>query len=162
MTERSPIDRIIGAKANKALPRPALWTGLYTGTLLVMVMLGALVAANRLPWLDNRALERNAASYGLFVIFMLIPVVRFLNRPIQMFTSAMIGWVMFVIAYDIAGMLFRNLFQILRTPFQAFIEGAVIYGVFAVGSWVGAMILHARHHAITPRRRNHDPAAHHR
>ena len=162
MTDRSPIDRIIGAKANKALPRPALWTGLYTGTLLVMVMLGALVAANRLPWLDNRALERNAASYGLFVIFMLIPVVRFLNRPIQMFTSAMIGWVMFVIAYDIAGMLFRNLFQILRTPFQAFIEGAVIYGVFAVGSWVGAMILHARHHAMTPRRRNHDPAAHHR
>lgn len=162
MTDRSPIDRIIGAKANKALPRPALWTGLYTGTLLVMVMLGALVAANRLPWLDNRALERNAASYGLFVIFMLIPVVRFLNRPIQMFTSAMIGWVMFVIAYDIAGMLFRNLFQILRTPLQAFIEGAVIYGVFAVGSWVGAMILHARHHAITPRRRNHDPAAHHR
>jgi uncharacterized membrane protein YvlD (DUF360 family) len=162
MTERSPIDRIIGAQANKALPRPALWTGLYTGTLLVMVMLGALVAANRLPWLDSRALERNAASYGLFVIFMLIPVVRFLNRPIQMFTSAMIGWVMFVIAYDIAGMLFRNLFQILRTPFQAFIEGAVIYGVFAVGSWVGAMILHARHHAITPRRRNHDPAAHHR
>jgi uncharacterized membrane protein YvlD (DUF360 family) len=162
MTDRSPIDRIIGAKADKALPRPALWTGLYTGTLLVMVMLGALVAANRLPWLDSRALERNAASYGLFVIFMLIPVVRFLKRPIQMFTSAMIGWVMFVIAYDIAGMLFRNLFQILRTPFQAFIEGAVIYGVFAVGSWVGAMILHARHHAITPRRRNHDPAAHHR
>jgi uncharacterized membrane protein YvlD (DUF360 family) len=162
MTDRSPIDRIIGARTQKPLPRPALWTGLYTGTLLLMVMFGALVAANRLPWLDNRALERNAASYGLFVIFMLIPVVRFLNRPIQMFTSAMIAWVMFVIAYDIAGMLFRNLFQILRTPFQAFIEGAVVYGVFAVGSWVGAMVLHARHHAITPRRRHNDPAAHHR
>jgi hypothetical protein len=162
MTDRSPIDRIIGAKNHKPLPRPALWTGLYTGTLLVMVMFGALVAANRLPWLDNRALERNAASYGLFVIFMLIPVVRFLNRPIQMFTAAMIAWVMFVIAYDIAGMFFRNLFQILRTPFQALIEGAVIYGVFAVGSWVGAMVLHARHHAITPRRRHDDPAAHHR
>ena len=162
MTDRSPIDRIIGARTQKPLPRPALWTGLYTGTLLVMVMFCALVAANRLPWLDNRALERNAASYGLFVIFMLIPVVRFLNRPIQMFTSAMIAWVMFVIAYDIAGMFFRNLFQILRTPFQAFIEGAVVYGVFAVGSWVGAMVLHARHHAITPRRRHDDPAAHHR
>jgi hypothetical protein len=162
MTHRSPIDRIIGPRTAKPLPRPALWTGLYTGTLLVMVMFGALVAANRLPWLDNRALERNAASYGLFVIFMLIPVVRFLNRPIQMFTSAMIAWVMFVIAYDIAGMLFRNLFQILRTPFQAFIEGAVVYGVFAVGSWVGAMVLLARHHAITPRPRHDDPAAHHR
>ena len=162
MTDRSPIDRIIGARTQKPLPRPALWTGLYTGTLLVMVMFGALVAANRLPWLDNRALERNAASYGLFVIFMLIPVVRFLNRPIQMFTAAMIAWVMFVIAYDMAGMFFRNLFQILRTPFQAFIEGAVVYGVFAVGSWVGAMVLHARHHAIAPRRRHDDPAAHHR
>ncbi|MGD0404336.1 MAG: hypothetical protein ABSB66_14185 [Candidatus Acidiferrales bacterium] len=162
MTDRSPIDRIIGARTEKPLPRPALWTGLYTGTLLVMVMFGALVAANRLPWLDNRALERNAASYGLFVIFMLIPVVRFLNRPIQMFTSAMIAWVMFVLAYDIAGMLFRNLFQVLRTPFQAFIEGALAYGVFAVGSWVGAMVLQARHHAITARRRHNDPAAHHR
>jgi hypothetical protein len=161
MSDRSPIDRTIEAKTHKPLPRPALWTGLYTGTLLVMVMFGALVAANRLSWLDNRALERNAASYGLFVIFMLIPVVRFLNRPIQMFTSAMIGWVMFVIAYDIAGMFFRNLFQILRTPFQAFIEGAVVYGVFAVGSWVGGMVIHARHHAITPRRRQNDPAAHH-
>jgi hypothetical protein len=158
----SPIDRMIEAKTHKPLPRPALWTGLYTGTLLVMVMFGALVAANRLSWLDNRALERNAASYGLFVIFMLIPVVRFLNRPIQMFTAAMIGWVMFVIAYDIAGMFFRNLFQILRTPFQAFIEGAVVYGVFAVGSWVGGMVIHAQHHAITPRRRHNDPAAHHR
>lgn len=161
MSDRSPIDRMIEAKTHKPQPRPALWTGLYTGTLLVMVMFGALVAANRLSWLDNRALERNAASYGLFVIFMLIPVVRFLNRPIQMFTAAMIGWVMFVIAYDIAGMFFRNLFEILRTPFQAFIEGAVIYGVFAVGSWVGAMILHARHHAITQRRRHNDPATHH-
>ena len=148
MTDRSPIDRIIGADAQKPLPCPALWTGLYTGVLLVMVMFGALVAANRLPWLDNRALERNAASYGLFVIFMLIPVVRFLNRPIQMFTAAMMGWVMFVFAYDIAGMYFRNLFEILRrTPFQALIEGSMIYGFLAVVSWVGGMVLHARHQA---------------
>src|SRR5271169_3122523 len=107
---------------------PAVRVGLYTGALLTIVMTGALVAANRLSWLDNRALERNAASYGLFVIFMLIPVCRFLNRPVQMFTSAMIGWVMFVVAYDIAGMFFRNLFQVLRTPFEALLEGAVVYG----------------------------------
>ena len=163
MTDRSPIDRIIGAKPHKPLPRPALWTGLYTGTLLVMVMFGALVAANRLAWLDNRALERNAASYGLFVIFMLIPVVRFLNRPIQMFTSAMIAWVMFVIAYDVAGMLFRNLFEILRrTPFEALIEGSMTYGFLAVVCWVAGMVLHTRHHEITQRRRHNDPAAHHR
>jgi hypothetical protein len=131
------------------------------GALLVIVMVGALVAANRLSWLDNRALERNAASYGLFVIFMMIPVCRFLNRPVHMFTSAMIGWVIFVVAYDIAGLFFRNLFQVLRTPFEALLEGAVVYGVFAVGSWVGAMILHARTHPIIPRRRRTDREAPH-
>jgi len=162
MTDAAP-DHAKRNKLPEPLPRPALWTGLYTGALLVMVMFGALVAANRLSWLDNRALERNAASYGLFVIFMLIPVIRFLSQPLQMFSSAMIGWVMFVVAYDLAGFYFRNLFQVLRTPFEALIEGAVIYGVFAVGSWVGGMVLQWRHHAIAPRRRRtSDPAPHHR
>jgi hypothetical protein len=64
--------------------------------------------------------------------------------------------------YYIAGMFFRNLFDVLRTPFQALIEGAVIYGVFAVGSWVAAMALHARHQEIESRRREHHPAPHHR
>jgi hypothetical protein len=142
---------------------PALHTGLYTGALLVVVMAGALVAANRMVGLERYALERNAASYGLFVMFMLIPVCRFLNHPLQMFTSAMIGWVMFVVAYDIAGIYFQNLFESLRhTPFAALVEGAVVYGVFAVSSWVGAMILHARHHSISSgRRRSDDTAPHH-
>jgi len=162
MTENSPIDRAIGANNDKPLPRPALATGLYTGALLVIVMFGALVAANRMAWLDNHALERNAAFCGLFVIFMLIPIVRFYSRPIQMFTSAMIAWGMFVVAYYIAGMFFRNLFEVLRTPFQALIEGTVIYGVFAVTSWVVTMALHARRHTIESRRRQHYPAPHHR
>jgi len=132
---------------------PALITGLYTGSLLIIVMMGALVAANRIPGLERYALERNAASYSLFVLFMLIPVFRFLNRPLLLFCSAMIGWGMFVVAYDIPGLVCHDLFQVLRTPFQALIEGAVIYGVMAVGSWVGAMVLLARRQPITPRRR---------
>jgi hypothetical protein len=141
---------------------PAIWTGLYTGTLLIIVMLGALFAANRIPGLEHYALERNAASYSLFVILMLIPVCRFLNRPIQMFASAMIGWTMFAAGYDIAGMYFRNLFDTLRTPFQALIEGAIVYGVFAVGSWVGGMILQASRHPMAPRhRRSQDVSSHH-
>lgn len=141
---------------------PVIWTGFYTGALLMIVMIGAMVAANRIPGLEKYALERNGASYTLFALFMMIPVVRFLNRPLQLFASAMIAWIIFVVAYDIAGMFFRNLFQILRTPFQALIEGAVIYGVCAVGSWVGEMALHARRHPIAPRRRReHGPTTHH-
>jgi uncharacterized membrane-anchored protein YitT (DUF2179 family) len=132
---------------------PSLVTGLYTGSLLVIVMLGSLVAANRIPGLEQYALERNAASYCLFVLFMLIPVFRFLNRPLRLFGAAMIGWTVFVVAYDLAGIVFHNLFQVLRTPFQALIEGAVVYGVIAVGSWVGAMFLQATKEPIAPSRR---------
>jgi hypothetical protein len=132
---------------------PSLVTGLYTGSLLVIVMLGSLVAANRIPGLEQYALERNAASYCLFVLFMLIPVFRFLNRPLRLFGAAMIGWTVFVVAYDLAGIVFHNLSQVLRTPFQALIEGAVVYGVIAVGSWVGAMFLQATKEPIAPSRR---------
>ena len=135
---------------------PALRVGLYTGALLTIVMVGSLIAANRLSWLDNRALERNGASYGLFLAIMLIPIFRFLNRPLKMFSSAMLAWGIFVIAYDIAGMFFHSLFQALRSPFEAFLEGAVVYGVCAVGSWVGGMILVTRQHRVAPRRRGSD------
>lgn len=133
---------------------PAFWTGLYTGALLTIVMIGSLVAANRIPGLERYALERNGVSYSLFAMFMLIPVCRFLSHPGRLFSSAMIGWVIFVFAYDIAGIFFRNLFEVIHhAPFQVFIEGAVIYGVFSVGSWVGGMLLHARRHTILPGRR---------
>jgi hypothetical protein len=143
-----------GAPTPLRTPHPVLWTGIYTGALLIIVMLGALVAANRVPTLEPHALERNAASYCLFVLFMLIPIARFWNQPLRMFGSAMIGWVLFVGAYDVAGMVFRNLAESVRhDPFLALIEGAVVYGLGAVVSWVGEMILHARRHPIAPGRK---------
>jgi hypothetical protein len=74
----------------------------------------------------------------------------------------MIGWVLFIGAYDIAGMYFHNLFQVLRTPFEALIEGAIVYGVCAVGSWVGAMVLRARHNSVAQGRRRANDATPHR
>jgi hypothetical protein len=146
----------VQAHVSVKLVSPAVRLGLYTGALLTIVMVGSLIAANRLSWLDNRALERNGASYGLFLAIMLIPIFRFLNRPLKMFSSAMLAWGIFVIAYDIAGMFFHSLFQALRSPFEAFLEGAVVYGVCAVGSWVGGMILVTRQHRVAPRRRGSD------
>ena len=91
---------------------PAFWTGLYTGALLTIVMIGSLVAANRIPGLERYALERNGVSYSLFAMFMLIPVCRFLTQPGRLFSSAMIGWVIFVFAYYIAGMLFHIIAEV--------------------------------------------------
>jgi hypothetical protein len=141
---------------------PALWAGVYLGALLNVVMIAALVAANRFPNLEPYALERNAASFGLFVLFLLIPVIRFLKRPAQMFAAGFVGWVLFVAGYRIAGFYFHNLFQVLRTPLEALLEGCVLYGVTAVILWVAAMIFHARRHTIAPRRRPAHPAVHHR
>ena len=150
-------DQALIGNAGSKLPRtrrPVLWTGVSTGVLLVVVMLGALVAANRMPRLEPYALERNAASYGLFLLFMLIPVIRFWNRPLQMFASATIAWVLFAGMYDAAGMVFHNLFESLRhSPGFALIDGIVVYGICAAGSWVGGMIVHARRHPIAPGRK---------
>jgi hypothetical protein len=138
----------------KHVPHPALWTGLYTGALLVIVMMGALVAANRIPALERFALERNAISYSLFLLFMLIPILRFWNRPLQMFGSAMIAWTIFVAAFDISGMVFQNLFDAVRhTPLLALCEGAVVYGVCSVIFWVGGMVIQARRHPIASHRK---------
>ena len=151
MTDDTSIPSELPSKTRKS--HPALRTGLYTGELLILTMLGGLVTANRIPQLEHYALERNAIFYTLFVLFMLIPVCRFLNRPQQMLTASVIGWVMFVAAYDLAGFYFHSLFDVLRTPFQALVEGAVVYGVLAGGSWVAGMLFHARRHPILPGRR---------
>src|SRR5271163_1953921 len=158
MTDPATTAHPIPAQAETTLKvvSPAVRVGLYTGGLLTIVMIGSLIAANRLSWLDNRALERNGACYGLFLAIMLVPIFRFRNRPLKMFYSAMLAWGIFVIAYDIAGMFFHSLFQALRSPFEAFLEGSVIYGLCAVGSWVGGMILTTRQHRIAPRRRSSD------
>ena len=139
--------------AQQPAGHPAFITGIYTGCLLVVVMFGALIAANRIPALESYALERNAVSYSLFVLFMLIPVFRFLDRPVKLFASAMTAWIIFVVAYEFAGVVFLGLFSALRTPLQALLEGAAIYGVIATGAWVGRMVLEARRHPIAARRR---------
>jgi nitrate/nitrite transporter NarK len=142
-------------------PREAFSTGLYCGALLTLVMLASLVVADRIPGIERYALERNGISYALFLVVMVYPVCRFRNRPLQIFIAGMTGWVMFAAAYNLSGFYFRNLFQVLRTPLEALVEGTIVYGVCAVIAWVGMMAMHARHHTIAPGRRRPDDAVPH-
>ena len=146
----------VGRRVLASEHRTALETGIYMGALLIVVMVAALFVANRIPGSESYALERNSKLLSLFFICMLIPIARYFNRPMPMFISAMIGWFIFVLAYDVAGMFYQNLFQVLRRPFEALIEGAIVYGVAAVGAWVIGMFLQARHVPIAPRRRRTD------
>lgn len=140
-------------QAKDSAGHPVLLTGFYTGCLLVIVMFGSLVAANRIPSFEQYALERNATFYSLFVLCMFIPIFRFLDRPVRLFSAGISAWLMFIVAYEVAGMVFVNLFAVLRTPLQALMEGAAIYGVIAAGSWVGGMVFEARRNPIIRRRR---------
>ena len=71
-----------------------------------------------------------------------------------MFVAGIIAWVIFSAGYNVAGLFFRSLFDVLRTPLEVLTEGAVVYGVAAVLSWVIIMIIEARRHSIAPRRRS--------
>jgi len=133
---------------------PVLKFGLYIGFAMIAEMAVALIVINRVPGLERFALARNAFFISCFFILALTPVCRFLKSPVRMFSSAMIAWSIFVLGFDLAGLYFDRLFDTLHhSPFLTLIEGAVLYGVCAVGAWVGEMIVHACRHSIIPGRR---------
>lgn len=136
--------------------------GVYTGAAMVVEMAVALVVINRIPALDRYALERNAFFMGCFFVLMLVPVCRFLRQPAQMFSAAMTAWAIFVAGYYLAGLYFERLFDALhRGPVLVLVEGAVLYGIAAVGSWVVEMIVHACRYSVLPGRRAARAAARH-
>ena len=140
---------------------PTLRTGLLTGGLLVLVMLASLFAATRVPGFESFAGTRNDICRAVFGLVMLIPIFRFLTLPRRMFASALIGWTIFAMGYDFAGMYFSNLFTALgHTPFELFVLGIVFYGVVAAVSWVAWMVLAAAHEPAVPVDR-HIHARHH-
>ncbi len=161
MTEDVP--RARGGRSMDTRPSsPALKFGLYTGIAMVVEMAIALVVINRIPALESYAFERNAFFIGCFFLLTLAPVCRFLSEPVRMFSSAMTAWVIFVVGYYLAGFCFERLFDALhRGPVVLLVEGAVLYGIAAVGSWVIEMVVHACRHSISPGRRAARAAARH-
>ena len=121
---------------------------------MIAEMAVALVVINRVPALERFALARNAFFISCFFVLALTPICRFLRSPVRMFASAIIAWSIFVLGYDLAGLYFDRLFDALHHgPFLTLIEGGVLYGVCAVGTWVVEMIVHACRYSITPGRR---------
>jgi hypothetical protein len=139
----------------KVLSESSLRTGVLTGILLNIVMVGALIVANRMPWLDRRAFERNAVAEGIFFLMALIPVFRFFRSPRRLFLSGLIAVVLLTLGYEVAGMYFQMLFHVLRTPVEVLIDGCVGYGVAAVLVWVFAMCRAVYRHAPVSTRRRH-------
>ncbi len=137
---------------------PVLIVGALTGILLSGVMAGALFAANRMPQFEHWALERNALSIGVFSLVMMIPVFRFRRAPRKLLACGMLAWTIFLLSYLAAGILFTQLYRVLRTPFEVLVDGALAYGLLAAGMWISGMIFLARRHHH--RRRSSEPRPH--
>ena len=133
---------------------PLVRTGLLTGVFLAIVMTISLYLANRVPALEPLATERNSVCSGVFFVVMLIPAIRFRRRPVELFTSGMLAWMVFTLAYIAAANFYDNLYESLHTtPGIMLAYGAGAYGIVAVVTWVLQMVRSAMRESPTPTRR---------
>lgn len=131
---------------------PVLRTGAVTGVCLSAVLTAWLIVANAVPRSAEFAGMRNGAAAALVVLLMLIPVGRFLRSPGRLFSAGLTGWAVLTSTYLLLGLYFERLYSRL-TPFHVFILGAVVYGFFAVLSWVTTLMFAARHQPLAVTRR---------
>lgn len=125
------------------LRNSAVRTGIYTGVCLSLVLASWVFAANRLPFLDRLALERNLAAAGLLALVWAIPVVRFLRSPGELLASGLISWMVVSLAYRALSLYFSKLNDTYSTV-HVFMLGAVAYLLAATLCWLGSSIWRVR------------------
>ncbi len=126
--------------------------GVLTGAYLCLVLIAWLVIANHIPASADFAGPRNATAFALGTLVLLIPVVRFLREPAQLFASGIVAWILLSLAYLALGFFYHRL-HLRMEPFNLFMLGAALYGGVAVVAWVATMLVAARTHSIAAHRR---------
>lgn len=121
------------------LKNVALRTGIYAGVSLSFVFAAWLLIANRAPFLEPLALERNIIATALLALIACIPVLRFYRSPSQMLTSGLLAWSLLALTYRIFCFKFATLEEY-YSAFHIFVLGAVSYLVFATVSWIGTIV----------------------
>ena len=132
----------------------AIRTGVYCGLGMSVVLVGWLYLANRVPFTEAFARERNLAAALLIGALAVVPLLRFMRLPGRLLFSSLVGWGILSLVYRVVCMDFHALSGRF-SAFQIFTLGAVIYLIFATFSWVCAIIWrvreasasHPNHHA---------------
>jgi len=128
----------------------AVRMGVYVGVCLTLVFTAWLVIANRAPFLERFALERDIAAAAILCFLAAIPVFRFLRFPGHLLASSLIGWLIFSLSYRVLCLVYHGLSNRLST-FHVFVLGAVVYMILTTLCWVVATIWRAREaHASHP------------
>jgi hypothetical protein len=117
----------------------ALRTGVYSGLSLSVIFSAWILIANRMPYLEPVATERNIIAASLLALFAAFPILRFFRHPLELLTSSLLAWGILTFTYRI----FCFKFDFLEEHYTAahvFVLGAIIYFVVATISWIGTII----------------------
>lgn len=125
------------------LHKPAIRAGLHTGVCLSLVFTAWLLIANRIPFLEPLAQQRNVAATVLLLLIAAMPVFRFLRSPADLLRSGLLAWSLLTFTYRALTFCFASL-EDYFSAFHVFVLGAVAYLFFATLSWVGIMIWRVR------------------
>ena len=117
--------------------------GIYTGVWLSVVFVAWVVFANRMPFLEPLAQQRNVAATLLLALIAALPVLRFLRSPGELLISGLLAWGVLTLTYRILSLKFV-LLQFYYSTFHVFVLGAVAYLLFATLSWIGMIVWRAR------------------
>src|SRR5204862_7104863 len=85
-------------------------TGVYVGVCLTLVFSAWLVIANRAPFLERFALERNIDAAAILGFLAAVPVFRFLRLAGYLLASSLICWLIFCMRYVAMGDIFHGLY----------------------------------------------------
>jgi hypothetical protein len=117
--------------------------GVYVGVCLSLVLSVWIFVANRVPFLERFALERNLAGAALLSLLAVAPVLRFLRSPGNLLASSLVAWTIFSFTYRSLCIFFGHLGD-KYSAFQIFMLGFVVYMILATLSWIGTLIWRAR------------------
>jgi hypothetical protein len=130
----------------------ALRTGVYAGFSLSLIFSAWLLIANRVPYLEPLATERNIIAAALLGLFAAFPILRFFRHPSHLLTSGLLAWALLTFTYRVFSFKF-DLLEEHYTAAHVFVLGAIIYFVVATISWIGTIIW--RVHATSSSQTHH-------
>jgi len=116
---------------------------MYTGVWLSVILIAWVVIANRVPFLEPLAQQRNVIATLLLAFVAAMPVLRFLRSPAELLVSGLLAWSVLTLSYRILSLKF-SLLQYYYSTFHIFVLGAVAYLLFATLSWIGMIVWRAR------------------
>jgi hypothetical protein len=117
--------------------------GIYTGACLSLFFSLWLLIANRAPFLEPFALERNIAGVVVLIFLASIPALRFYRAPADLLLAGLLAWALLTVTYGLLCQVYVLLAE-KYSAFHIFVLGAVVYMILATLSWIGTIIRRAR------------------